>query len=194
MKIAFDPKSAASFIRLQSSCAEKMAEHFKSLRHDVSAKEPWTNIRNALEISIVLNAVSNYREGAVQVQRNPDSKVVWDLRTAGMARAKWITSEMRGWTVDSLVASKKSKLLSLARANKVSIYESRKSAFNGRVKGWQLNKAARKEWFLSDAHDQDDLCDDNADDGVINMGEAFTSGDMAPPGHLFCMCSLWLHI
>jgi len=169
-----------------------MAAHFKSLRSDVTAKSPWDAIRVNLETSIVYNRLENYRLGAVDVKRNPDSHDLMQLRLDGVKRAKWVTDEMRGWTEQSLVASKKSRLLSLARANKVAIYENRKAAFTGRLKGWHLNEAAKKEWFLSGDHDTDDICDDNADDGVIDMGDSFSSGDTAPPAHLYCLCSLWL--
>jgi hypothetical protein len=194
VKLSFDPASDTSFIRRQHSCAEAMAKHFKSLRNDVTAKTPWDNIQANLEIAIVYSGQENYRRGAIEVGRTPDATDLLILRKAGVRRAQWVASEMRGWTEASLKASKKSKLLSLSRANKVAVYESRKSAFSGRLKGWSLNKEAKKEWLTSDAHDQDDVCDDNEDDGIIDMDVAFTSSDMAPPAHLYCMCSLWLHL
>ena len=46
---------------------------------------------------------------------------------------------------------------------------------------------AQKEWLSLDACD---LCQANDDDGPIPLGDEFSSGDMAPPGHPNCRCSI----
>lgn len=171
-----------------------MVQHFKSLRHDVSAKEPWNGIQDALAATIIVTSQETYKSAALQVGKTPLISDLIILRKAGATRAEWVASEMRGWTEQSLVASKKSKLLSLARANKAAVYESRKAAFDGTVKGWLLNAKTKKEWYTSNEHSAEDICDDNEDDGIIDMDEAFSSGDTAPPAHLYCLCGLWLHM
>lgn len=80
--------------------------------------------------------------------------------------------------------------LGIERASKIANYESRKSWLSGVILGWGLNKSYGKAWYVSDAHDTDDTCDDNQDDGVIAVSEAFTSGDFEPPAHLHCECYL----
>lgn len=193
MKILINP-STPSFMRVQGALTTGMHSAFKNLRNDVKEATPWNNIQSALANAIVFARQEGYKQAAASVGKVPRSSDLVRLRLDGLARADWVAQEMKGWTEQSLQASKKSKLLSKDRAGKVSVYESRKGFFDGIIKGGMLNKQSRKEWFTSDAHDQDDLCDDNEDDGVIDMSEAFTSGDMAPPGHLFCECSLWLHV
>ena len=48
-----------------------------------------------------------------------------------------------------------------------------------------------KAWEVDDSsHDKDDECDDNADDGDIDIGDAFSTGDFAPPAHPNCNCTL----
>ena len=46
---------------------------------------------------------------------------------------------------------------------------------------------AQKEWLSLDACD---LCSANDDQGAIPLDEEFESGDMAPPGHPNCRCSI----
>ena len=45
-----------------------------------------------------------------------------------------------------------------------------------------------KYWLLSTLHTEDDECDDNADQDVIDLDEAFESGDMEAPSHPSCLC------
>jgi hypothetical protein len=47
-----------------------------------------------------------------------------------------------------------------------------------------------KESILADTHPIEDECNENADAGVIPLNETFPSGDMAPPYHPNCLCSL----
>jgi hypothetical protein len=47
-----------------------------------------------------------------------------------------------------------------------------------------------KEWILGSEHDDDDECDDNVNDGVIPLDEAFSSGDMEPLAHPKCVCDV----
>lgn len=46
-----------------------------------------------------------------------------------------------------------------------------------------------KEWVWPGTSDCD-ICADNQADGVIPVNQAFSSGDMAPPAHPNCMCTL----
>lgn len=193
MKTLYNPSDDTNIVRVRNALEEKMQRHFRNLRHNVSKAQPWNGIQAALLDTIVYAGQEAYRTGALEVGRTPLSSDYLILHREGVARAEWVASEMKGWTERSLQASKKSKLLSKQRANKVSIFESRKAAFSGKLKGWGRNKLSKKSWFTSDAHDTDDVCDDNEDDGIIDMGDVFTSGDPAPPAHLFCECSLWLH-
>lgn len=48
----------------------------------------------------------------------------------------------------------------------------------------------KKSWLLSADHDDDDLCDDNAEASPIDFDKVFPSGDLAPLQHPRCMCVL----
>lgn len=194
MKVLFDPAKTESLVRMQAKLTNNMHGAFNDLRNDVKAKGPWRLIQSSLVDAIVFTRLEGYRQAALAVGYKPIAGDYIKLRLDGVARADWVASQMRGWTNESLQASKKSKLLSKKRAAKASTFESRKAFYDGALKGFSLNKASRKSWLTSDEHDVDDICDDNEDDGIIEIGEAFSSGAMSPPAHLFCLCTLWLHM
>lgn len=52
----------------------------------------------------------------------------------------------------------------------------------------QMGLGMRKAWLTDD--DPCDLCEENADQGFIDLDEEFPSGDDAPPGHPNCKCTL----
>lgn len=43
-------------------------------------------------------------------------------------------------------------------------------------------------WLLSNDHEIEDLCNDNAEAGVVPLGEDFPSGHRTCPGHPGCSC------
>lgn len=194
MKVHANPIVLPNFIRMQDTLASKMTQHFKSLKDDVTKEGPWNSIQTALEDVIVYNRLEAYKKGALLVGRSPIQSDILRLRKDGIARAEWVASEMKHWTQESLQASKKSRLLSKERANKSAVFESRKAFYDGSLKGWSLNKVSKKSWLVStEYHDKDDQCDDNEDDGIIAIGEVFSTGDAVPPAHNFCYCTVWLH-
>ena len=73
------------------------------------------------------------------------------------------------------------------RAELIAETELDAASYAGALGAMQDAGVERKAWFVSDAHDQDDECDDNADDGDIDVDEAFSSGDFAPPAHPNCL-------
>jgi len=62
---------------------------------------------------------------------------------------------------------------------------------NGRAtqKAYESRGIQRKQWALG-TNPEDDECTANADAGAIAVGAAFPSGDMAPPSHPNCTCTL----
>lgn len=48
----------------------------------------------------------------------------------------------------------------------------------------------QKGWSTAGAGDVCDECQDNEDEGAIDLDDDFPSGDDAPPGHPNCMCAL----
>jgi hypothetical protein len=52
----------------------------------------------------------------------------------------------------------------------------------------ELGLGMKKGWLADD--DPCDLCQENADEGFIDLDDEFPSGDNAPPGHPRCECTL----
>jgi hypothetical protein len=196
VKILFDPSKDSLLSHHRRELEAALYKNFKLLRADVSSKEHWNAITKALQSSLIFTSAEAYRLGALQVGRSPISYDYIKLRRDAMARGAQVVHDMRDYTHRSLgiLAGTKSTLLGSARAQRVAIYETRKSAFSAKSLGWALNNQAKKSWAVSNEHDQDDTCDDNEDDGIIPMSEAFTSGDFAPPAHINCLCTLFLHM
>lgn len=187
----YTTKEAAS--RLESA----LVKHLLALRKNPKNDAEWKAVQDALQNAIVYVSITAYNSGCADVGVRPRMADLIRLRLHGEARAKWVANEMEAWTLSSLdikASSKKKKLLGKDRARVVVDNESRTAFFNGKMAGWKQNKKARKEWLVSSEHDRDDSCDDNQDDGIIDMGEPFTTGDMMPPAHINCKCSLWLHL
>ena len=47
-----------------------------------------------------------------------------------------------------------------------------------------------KQWIMSEAHGEEDDCDDNADAGVIDLDADFPSGHGTNPAHPACLCDV----
>lgn len=136
-----------------------------------------------------------YTDAAKAVQHPVDATIALRLRRESLIRAKqaanWIAATT-GVALDITAAMSKEKALSLGRADGIAVNELSLAFFGGTRYGWGLDKKARKIWQLSFAHDNDDLCDDNADEGPIGINEAFQSGHFIPPAHNNCECELGL--
>ena len=77
------------------------------------------------------------------------------------------------------------------RAKLIASTEVKFAQARGNIEAWKKSGVVKEvEWVLSADHTEDDECDDNADAGPVAVGEAFPSGDVAPPEHPNCWCSL----
>jgi hypothetical protein len=77
------------------------------------------------------------------------------------------------------------------RANTIARTELATAHVQGNVQGWrETGQVEGKEWILGDLHDVDDECDENVDDGVVKLEEAFSSGIKFPPAHPNCICDV----
>jgi hypothetical protein len=95
-----------------------------------------------------------------------------------------------GWSRSKLAdAIMDSTAFDPARATLIAQTEVALADGRGAVDGWQKSGAVDgKQWLLSADHDHDDECNDNADDGVIPVDQAFSSGDLSEPAHPGCLC------
>lgn len=75
------------------------------------------------------------------------------------------------------------------RAMMIARTELASSVSNASLNTYQEMGINGKEWLTASASDCD-ICHDNEGQGVIPVGEAFASGDMAPPAHPNCECTL----
>lgn len=136
-----------------------------------------------------------YIEGAKTVDHLTDVSIGLRLDKDAVLRASqaavWI-ADTTGIALDIKAGMSKDKALSAGRADKIAVNELSLAFFNGTRYGWGLDLRARKSWIVSDAHDKDDICDDNEDEGPIEINEAFQSGDFIPPAHINCECELGL--
>lgn len=46
------------------------------------------------------------------------------------------------------------------------------------------------QWILGSEHDMDDECNENAEAGIVALGDEFPSGDTGPPAHPNCVCDV----
>lgn len=84
--------------------------------------------------------------------------------------------------------------MSLARARKIALTESSKAWSYAEMTSAEAMEQSGytmvKEWLLGPAHPRYDICDHNNEQGAIPLHQPFSSGDMAPPQHPSCGCSL----
>jgi hypothetical protein len=148
-----------------------------------------------LEKSMLRVADSAYRQGAEIVGFPVDPSKALQLRRNIIGRSKqagiWIT-DVTGEALDIRASMTRERVASKGRADLIGINNLAVAFFRGTRFGWGLDKRSRKRWHISDAHDQDDICDSNVEDGALEIDEPFTSGDFEPPAHVECNC--WLKL
>ncbi len=81
---------------------------------------------------------------------------------------------------------------SASRAELIADTELAMANVAGNLEGWrQSGVVEKKGWLLSNDHDHDDECDDNAEQGEIDLDDVFESGDDGPPAHPRCECDVY---
>lgn len=95
-----------------------------------------------------------------------------------------------GWSPQELQAAiQDSTLFSATRAETIARTELALAHTTGNVVGWRRSGLVRgKKSLMSNLHDHDDICDVNAEAGVIPLDASFPSGDDGPPYHPNCEC------
>lgn len=78
-----------------------------------------------------------------------------------------------------------------ARAEMIARTELASAHVQGNVEGWrQTGEVEKKESILGDLHAIDDVCDDCADAGEVDLEDDFTPGYDFPPYHPNCICDV----
>lgn len=80
---------------------------------------------------------------------------------------------------------------SAQRAELIADNELQTSVMRGQYDGWKASgQVAGKRWLLSNDEGICDVCQGNADEGVIDIDALFSSGDDSPPAHPHCRCDM----
>ncbi|HLW72167.1 MAG TPA: hypothetical protein VKS22_16275 [Candidatus Binataceae bacterium] len=127
---------------------------------------------------------------------NPDASWAITDSTRELLRGTVRQAIEEGWSAQQLGAAVESSYaFSATRAAMIGRTEIARASEQGTLSGWRNSGVVDAvRWVLGSEHDDDvpggDECDDNAEAGAIAIGEAFPSGDEAPPAHPNCICAL----
>jgi HK97 family phage portal protein len=77
-----------------------------------------------------------------------------------------------------------------SRAERIADYETINAYHQATLEGFKIGGVGTVIWVTMDDDLVEEVCEGNADDGPIAVGETFSSGDDAPPAHPNCRC--WL--
>lgn len=123
---------------------------------------------------------------------NPNPAYAISDATRGLLRSTVAQAVQEGWSSGQLKAAVQDDYaFGKARAGVIAKTELNNAFAAGNMAGYQASGVVKgKRWVLGDLHGQMDPCDENARDGVIPIGEPFSSGHMQPTAHPGCVCTL----
>jgi Phage Mu protein F like protein len=128
-------------------------------------------------------------EDAQDWVENPDAEwaITEDVRdelTGLVAKA-----EAEEWSSDQLSdAIQNAQLFSEDRAETIARTELKRIDAMSADSTAKRTGASKKRWLLSSDHNEDDDCDNNNEDGWIDIDDDFSSGADLPPEHPNCQC------
>jgi hypothetical protein len=123
---------------------------------------------------------------------NPNPAYSISDSTRAMLRSTVAEGVEKGWSSGTLKSAiKDNYAFSPARAKMIARTEINAASIQGNLAGYVASGVVEgKQWILGDLHGISDPCDLNADDGPIGLLEPFSSGDLAPPEHPNCTCTV----
>jgi hypothetical protein len=121
---------------------------------------------------------------------NPKAQYVITDATRDMMRGTILEAIEEGASVDELAEKLvESYAFSATRARMIARTEIIRANNEGNIAGYRASGVVtHKEWLTGAGCC--DLCEGNAEEGAIPLEQAFQSGDLAPPGHPNCRCSV----
>jgi hypothetical protein len=139
-----------------------------------------------------------YDKQTGQLVENPNPKWAIEDSTRDMLRSSVAKALEEGPTVQDLRNEIiDSYAFSPERAEMIARTELAIAHSKGSVEGYKaaegLGFHTMKEWLVSQDEPEDE-CMDNADQGPIEMDEAFVSGDFEPPAHPNCKCAIMPYV
>jgi hypothetical protein len=125
--------------------------------------------------------------------QNPNAAMAVTDSTRNMLRRILTEAFSKETPMSELVdAIQKAGVFSEERAKLIAHTEVKFAQSRGNLEAWIKTGVVKTiKWLLSMLHvdDGEEECTENADAGDIPLGEAFPSGDPAPPAHPGCICS-----
>lgn len=200
------PEKSVAIWKIRNGMYKELVLLFTALRVNVKSEPLWAKIHNIFDTGLQRIAEASYREGCKEVYVEPSTSDVLIVKRKARERAAWLVKEIKDWTYKSLdvnaafevfdiQAASKKKILGKKRAKKIIDNETYVSFYNSRDSAWKKNKEVRKEWVLGAEHGNiEDICDENAEEGAIEVDEPFGSGDFYPPAHIGCYCRVFLRV
>jgi hypothetical protein len=124
--------------------------------------------------------------------QNPNAAMAITDSTRNMLREILTEAFSRETPMSELVQRiQAAGVFSEKRAKLIATTEVKFAMARGNIEAWKKTGVIQAvEWVLSADHEVDDECDENAEAGQVPVGEAFPSGDVAPPQHPACLCAL----
>lgn len=123
----------------------------------------------------------------------PNPNAEWTITDSTRDRLKRLEAKAfeQGWTPDELAEAIEEVIDDPLRARAIADTDLAMAQQAGSISEWRDSGVVRgKEWLLSNDHDFEDLCNDNADAGVVDLDQSFPSGDDTAPGHVHCECDV----
>jgi hypothetical protein len=168
---------------------------------DVLDLEPTDELFNTVNAAAETYAKSRAAElvgkrlvdGELVDNPNPEWAITETTRDA--LRALITDGFEEGWTPAQLSEQiQDSFQFSEARADMIAQTEAQFAHSNANLETWAATGVVTgKQWLLSSVHKEencDGSCDDNAEAGVVDIDDDFPSGDLCPPAHPNCVCSM----
>lgn len=138
--------------------------------------------------------VDKTNQRAIDYAKKRAADLVTDIEdsTRDMLRGLVTEAMTDNWTnqeladkIEAMGAFAPSRALTIART------EIAAADVNGNMAAYRASGVVSgKYWIKGSEHGEEDECDDNADDGVIDIDDNFSSGDDAPPAHPNCVCDV----
>jgi hypothetical protein len=121
---------------------------------------------------------------------NPNAKWAITDGTRDLLAGDIDTAFKEGWTTDQLAnALEENYAFSESRANTIARTEIARADMEGSMQAYRdSGVVAAKKWLL--AEEPCEICQANAEDGIIDLDELFSSGDDAAPAHPNCECDV----
>jgi SPP1 gp7 family putative phage head morphogenesis protein len=121
---------------------------------------------------------------------NPNAAWVISDSTRDMVQGMVAGAVDDGATMDELSDQLQDAFaFSESRATMIARTETRMADMGGQMEAYQASGVVEgTEWSTSNDDQVSEICQGNADAGIVPLGEPYPSGDTAPPGHPNCRC------